>query len=240
MSVRKSDSIGELAKALKAFHAICPTITKSKTVDAGKFSYSYAPLPEILKAIAEPLDQVGLTFLQFPINDGDRIGVYTIVMHPESGEWIESEFATPIIGATCQDIGQMTSYYQRYGLNAAFGLAAEDDSDGRTAQPQRPSAYVQQGRPETREEMNAESIAGWEYTRKKFSQHCGSDEAGFEFFKELASYPDKETGKPVTPRKWDVSEKWQSVARGKLERHAAKCKVHEPVAAGPSEDDIPF
>lgn len=248
MKVQKSESIGELAKALQAFHLACPEIKKTKTVDTGRFSYSYAPLPAILKAIEEPLRTCGLTFMQFPISEEDRFGVCTLVMHPASGEWVEGSFTTPVSnGASCQDIGQMTSYYCRYGLNAALGISAEDDTDGQAERPQRPSARVAPpSRDLTREEEMAGTNKGWAKMKAKIDAHCkGEPSETLRLFEELGTWKD-DKGKEHTPRSFDISEKWQRVIIGKLERHVAKCKdprhfqppMDEPPP--PTDDDIPF
>lgn len=243
---RKSESITHLAQALKSFHSLCPAIKKTKKVDTGRFSYWYAPLPDILDSIQRPLDDCGLVVTQLDVNDGDRVGVYTCLMHTETGEWIEGEFCTPIVGESCQDIGQMLTYYRRYGLEAVLGIASEDDNDANEAKTRRsrPSSRVPvpDEEPSPDEIADQESHYNWAKTKAKFSAHCKNDEAEtIRLFKECASFENSQ-GKVIEPKGFDVSPKWQHAAIGKLEKHIKKCKDprHFVPQTEPVPEDVPF
>lgn len=114
----------ELAKALSKFHASVGKI--AKTANNPFFKSKYAPLPEILEAIAEPLLQSNLVFSQIP--DGDCL--CTILMHTESGEWISGCYSMHPVKNDPQSIGSAITYARRYALGAILGLNIDKDDDG--------------------------------------------------------------------------------------------------------------
>jgi hypothetical protein len=125
--MNKSDSIKNIAAAIATFHIHCGKVAKS--ADNPFFKSKYAPLPEILEAIAEPLKQAKLSFAQFP--DGDSLT--TILMHPESGEWMEASYAMHPVKSDPQAVGSAITYARRYALGAILGLNIDEDDDGNKA-----------------------------------------------------------------------------------------------------------
>ena len=78
----KSESIKNIAIAMcKAQKEMGGAI---KGAENPFFKSKYADLGEVIRVVKEPFANNGLSFVQFPINDGDKIGVETILMH-ESG-----------------------------------------------------------------------------------------------------------------------------------------------------------
>lgn len=118
----KSATITELAKALILFHVKVGKVTK----DAKNpfFKSNYATLENILEVIEVPLNEAGLTFAQFPSNN---YGLTTILIHAESGEFIESEYFMEPAKKDPQGAGSVITYQRRYALAAILGLAQEDD-----------------------------------------------------------------------------------------------------------------
>lgn len=149
--MNKSESIIELAKALAAFQGEVKQPTKD-----GKnphFKSTYVTLDGVVAAITETASKHGLSFMQFPINNENRIGVKTLVMHT-SGEFIETEpiFAQPM-KQDAQAAGSVITYLKRYSLAAIFGITSDVDDDGNGAtfggnqqqqQYQQPPQYQQQ------------------------------------------------------------------------------------------------
>lgn len=125
--MNKSNSIGELAKALITFQLKVDKVKK----DAKNpfFKSKYASLPNILDAIAEPLIESGLSFCQFP---NGEYGLTTILMH-ESGEWIESDYSMKPVKDDPQGRGSCITYQRRYALSAILGLNIDDDDDANYA-----------------------------------------------------------------------------------------------------------
>lgn len=95
------------------------------------FKSKYADLGAVVEAVKEPFAINGLSYVQFPIEQGGRIGVETILMH-ESGEWLSNEFTVNVTKQDAQGAGSAITYCRRYGLQAIAGIPSEDD-DGNAA-----------------------------------------------------------------------------------------------------------
>lgn len=138
--MKTSESIIELAKAMAAFQGE----VKQPTKDGNNphFKSSYVTLDGVVGAITETASKHGLSFMQFPINQDNRIGIRTLVMHT-SGEFIEGEpvFATPM-KQDPQAAGSVLTYLRRYSLAAIFGITSDVDDDGN--QGSAPPQYQQQ------------------------------------------------------------------------------------------------
>jgi hypothetical protein len=118
----------DLAAALVQAQSEFPTIPKNKTADAGKYSYKYADLPDILDAIRPVLKKHGLAVIQAP--DGDVL--VTVIIH-ESGQSISGRIPLPT-GKSPQELGSWLTYLRRYSLTAMLGIAADEDDDAGSAQ----------------------------------------------------------------------------------------------------------
>lgn len=90
------------------------------------FKSKYADLGAVVQAVKEPFANNGLSYVQFPINDSDKIGVETILMH-ESGEWLMNSFTVKASKQDAQGAGSVITYCRRYGLQAIAGIPSEDD-----------------------------------------------------------------------------------------------------------------
>lgn len=154
--MKKSESIGELAKALAKFQAS----VKQPLKDANNpfFKSKYVPLENVVESITESAGALGLSFIQYPVNADNRVGVITILMH-ESGEWIETEpiYATPA-KQDPQATGSAITYLKRYSLSAVFGITSDEDDDGNSnAQPNNQNNYRQQQPP--KQQVNNSNIS---------------------------------------------------------------------------------
>lgn len=124
----KSESIQNLAKALLKFQAMA--IKVGKEASNPFFKSKYASLSNILDTIAKPLSDCGLSFTQMP--DGKNLT--TLLIHAESGEWIESTYEMPIAKPNDpQAVGSAITYARRYAIGATLGLNIDDDDDGNKA-----------------------------------------------------------------------------------------------------------
>lgn len=126
--MNKSNNIGNLAKALILFKLKVDTIKK----DAKNpfFKSSYASLSNILDGINEPLIESGLAVTQFP--NGDN-GLTSILIHGESGEWIECNYEMKPVKDDPQGRGSCLTYQRRYALAAILTLNIDEDDDGNKA-----------------------------------------------------------------------------------------------------------
>ena len=104
---------------------------KKRTVNTGKFSYSYAELPDIIDSVRQVLAEHGLSFAQ-SVEGAGSYGVTTRIYH-RVGHC--EEFGPLLLpaGSTAQEAGSAITYARRYALCAALGIAAEDDDDGAAA-----------------------------------------------------------------------------------------------------------
>lgn len=123
-------SIGALAKALAAFQAEMPTVAKTKTANAGTYSYKYADLADVTHAAMPLLAKHGLSFITAPFVTDRGLGLEGILMH-ESGEKVTA--ALPFQGGTPQQIGSGITYMRRYLLGCLTGVVTDDDDDGQGA-----------------------------------------------------------------------------------------------------------
>ena len=134
----KSESIKHLAAAMFKAQNEMSGVTKSK--DNPFFKTKFADLKAVVQAVKEPFSNNGLSYVQFPIERGGRIGVETILMH-ESGEYLINEFTVQLTKQDAQGAGSAITYCRRYALQAIAGIPSEDD-DGNGAQNNSKAASI--------------------------------------------------------------------------------------------------
>lgn len=124
------------AAAFVAFQKGLPDIPKSKTADIrtdkGKYSYSYADLPDIIARIRPVLAEHGLAFAQSVEPGQAGITVTTRVYHREGHVESFGPLYLPA-AADAQKAGSAITYARRYSLCAALGIAADEDDDANSA-----------------------------------------------------------------------------------------------------------
>ena len=68
-----------------------------------------------------------------PVGDNESVGVNTVYMLAESGEWISCQIKSPIAESkgmnTYQSVGSAITYFRRYSLSSFVGIASEEDVD---------------------------------------------------------------------------------------------------------------
>lgn len=109
----------------------------------------YASLKAVKDAIDPLIINLGLSYMQIPISNGSEVGVSTMLMHKESGQWIHFPPITASIAGgknVPQEAGKAITYLRRYSLNAIFSLYDEDDDGNGSSSPNRSNA--QQKRPQ--------------------------------------------------------------------------------------------
>lgn len=125
--MEKSDSIKNLAAALITFQIKVGAINKN--AENPFFKSKYASLSNIQEIITLPLSECGLAYMQFP--DG-QYGLTTIIIHADSGEWVQSTYTMKPVKDDPQGAGSVITYQKRYAIVAALGLNIDDDDDGNT------------------------------------------------------------------------------------------------------------
>lgn len=126
--MEKSQSIVHIAKALCDFHSKMGKIGKDATNPF--FNSKYATLSNILEAIKTPLIESGISFTQFPTGQN---GLTTVLMHTESGEYMQTDYFMNPSKSDPQAQGSVISYMRRYALAAVLGLNIDDDDDANAA-----------------------------------------------------------------------------------------------------------
>ena len=141
--MRTSESLKELASALALAQGEFPTIAKTKTgkiEGEGKrghyeYSYKYADLVDVVKAVQPILAKNGLSVTQPPeFVDGQEV-LTTRLLH-SSGEWMESSMLLHLAKVDAQGQGSAITYARRYAECGVLGIVADEDDDGKTATTQ--------------------------------------------------------------------------------------------------------
>ena len=126
--MQRSDTIGELAKALAA--ANLEIVNPSLDAVNPHFKSRYASLGAIINAVRLPLARHGISAVQTVSTDGGAVGVTTTLLHA-SGEWMaETAMSALPDRATVQQLGSVITYLRRYALASITGIVGEDDDDG--------------------------------------------------------------------------------------------------------------
>ncbi len=135
--MQRSDTIGELAKALAA--ANLEIVNPSLDAVNPHFKSRYASLGAIINAVRLPLARHGISAVQTVSTDGGAVGVTTTLLHA-SGEWMaETAMSALPDRATVQQLGSVITYLRRYALASITGIVGEDDDDGNaTTSPSAP------------------------------------------------------------------------------------------------------
>jgi hypothetical protein len=143
----QSPNIGSLADAMAGFQKEIGPIKYNKDVKiplkGGQFKqYSYADLQSIYAEIKNIAPKFGLSFTQQIITIENQPHILTMIMH-NTGEYQMSaqmvsfgdlkDYDGNPRGPTIQERGGAYTYYKRYAIVGAFGIAAEDDDDASEA-----------------------------------------------------------------------------------------------------------
>jgi hypothetical protein len=123
------------AAFVKAQRAFGPAL---KTSSNPHFRSRYADLSACVEAVIDALNDNGIGLIQKTYECKDGVMVETIFVH-ESGEMMEGGILhVPAVKHDAQGFGSALTYARRYSLQAACGIAPEDD-DGNAAS-RRPEA----------------------------------------------------------------------------------------------------
>lgn len=123
--MKTSEQQGNLVAALLKAQKLFPAIGKTKTVNAGRMIYKYAPLESIMDAVRPHLLASDLVLTQGC--DGHAI---TTRLDHISGEWRESAMPVHEQHANMQAYGIEITYRRRYSVQMMLGIVTEDDTDG--------------------------------------------------------------------------------------------------------------
>lgn len=124
-----------LAKAQGAFEQIRRDKTVTVTMKAGgRYTFAYAPLESILRAVSGALAANELSLSQRVVeNAKGQQCVETILLH-SSGESLSNQTQIFINGDGAQAYGSALTYARRYGVTLLLCVSADDDDDGNAAE----------------------------------------------------------------------------------------------------------
>jgi hypothetical protein len=131
---QQSQLSAALAKAQAAFSQIHRDKTvKVRMKSGGEYSFSYAPLESILRAVMPALSANGLSLTQSTGTVGEKEFVRTQLRHA-SGECIENNTKVLVADSGPQAYGSALTYARRYGITLLLCICADDDDDGNAAE----------------------------------------------------------------------------------------------------------
>src|SRR5690606_15038976 len=155
------------AKVCAAFVKAQAEIEKAiKDKSNPHFRTKYADLGAVVDAIKPALEKHGLGFIQKLHEDHEGVTVETIIVH-ESGETLSNGvLSVPATKKDAQGFGSATTYARRYSLQAAFGVAPEDD-DGNAASQKAEQEPAKPAISDDRLDKAIQTILAGEYTTSK-------------------------------------------------------------------------
>lgn len=129
LAVRKHAGV---APAIVAALAEVAIIDKGKTANAGSYSYSYADIADVIAETRPILAAHGLVAVTALSGGPDVYAVTVEILHSTG----ESKVYPPVSfngGRDPQAVGSSITYFRRYALCAALGIATGEDDDGAAA-----------------------------------------------------------------------------------------------------------
>jgi hypothetical protein len=132
-----------LVKAQKAFGPALKSSTNPH------FKSKYADLAACVEAVIDALNNNGIALIQQSHECADGIIIETLFVH-ESGEMISGgKLHVPATKQDAQGYGSAMTYARRYSLQAACGIAPEDDDGNNASRLAKPKSTRSQTEIET-------------------------------------------------------------------------------------------
>lgn len=144
-----------LAASLVAALTELTSIEKGRTADAGKYQYSYADIGDLIAATRPVLAANGIVALT-PVSGSEKGLACTVTLIHVSGEERVFDPLPFVASNDPQQAGSAITYFRRYALLAALGMATVDDDGSKGSEHARSS----QGRKSTRQAEPARSEGG--------------------------------------------------------------------------------
>jgi len=128
-------------QAMAKFQNIKPDLRKSTEVTfktkTGQTEYNFCSLPDIEKALKDPLEECGITYRWESAHEDGRDGQRCVITHVQGHSESNVMYAPADTSGNknnIQAIGSTATYLQRYTLIGALGLTtSESDDDGYSA-----------------------------------------------------------------------------------------------------------
>jgi hypothetical protein len=138
--------VSKIAAALAKAQGQIPAPPKTKTVDyqpekGPRVYYKYADLADVIAAYKAALSQNEI-MVTHRLNYGSKgYGMTTEIVH-SSGEFLATWYPLPDPAnreTRPQAFGSALTYARRYSISALLGIASDEDDDGASAPPRKPS-----------------------------------------------------------------------------------------------------
>ena len=156
----KSDDIEAISKALAKFQEYLSAPKKNK--DNPFFKSKYAGLDDDISAIKEVQTahpDLGISYTQDASTSDSGLPQVKTTIHHISGEYLMfGPLTLPVAKKDAQGYGSALTYARRYSLEAAFGIASEDD-DGNGASDNRPDQSTRPSQHQPRQQKPSEPLA---------------------------------------------------------------------------------
>lgn len=141
----KSDDIEAISKALAKFQEYLSAPKKNK--DNPFFKSKYAGLDDDISAIKEVQTahpDLGISYTQEASTSDSGLPQVKTTIHHISGEYLMfGPLTLPVGKKDAQGYGSALTYARRYSLEAAFGIASEDDDGNAAVYSKKPAAQRQ-------------------------------------------------------------------------------------------------
>ncbi len=137
-----SPAINEIATALAKAQAGFETPKKTKIGRVSgisakgnryDYTYQYADLEAVYKAVRKPLADNGLAITHLCQEFAGQVELVTMLTH-SSGQWLRSVYPVKARAERPQEFGSAMTYAKRYSISALLGIASEEDDDAQSAQ----------------------------------------------------------------------------------------------------------
>ena len=106
------------------------SVAKSQTANTGKYTYNYARLEDVLKAVQEPLAEQDLVLSQPIVVIDGMLVIHNVITCLRTGIQINMGGPGSQVKNDPQAAGSTITYYRRYSLLSLFGIKQDDDDGG--------------------------------------------------------------------------------------------------------------
>jgi len=128
--MRTSENTDKIFPILLQISQECPVMVKTATNP--HFNSSFVPLPDMQEQLKPILYKHGCFDMQptFATERAGDIGIETIIIHGESGQFVASEIILSTDDTNPQRQCAGITYARRYGMSSLLGLVSDEDDDG--------------------------------------------------------------------------------------------------------------
>lgn len=130
--IEKNDDAVVFSAFVRAQRKFGPAL---KTSANPHFRSKYAALDAVIEAVIDALHAEGFALTQFTEPRDDGVFVRTVLLHESGGLLTLGELFMPAVKNDPQGFGSALTYCRRYSIQAAMGIAPEDDDGNAASKP---------------------------------------------------------------------------------------------------------